>query len=74
MEKRVIAASVHPLVRGLRPSATSSTMDDRRPADRRLCYHTTRAVANFFSRPTSRYPIQQSNALFDSDPTPNSAK
>ncbi|TVS15871.1 MAG: hypothetical protein EA424_15185, partial [Planctomycetaceae bacterium] len=32
--KRVTAAQLHPMDRGLRTSATSSTLDDRRPADR----------------------------------------
>ncbi len=31
IEKRVIAAQLHSIVRGLRPSAASSLLDDRRP-------------------------------------------
>ena len=48
MEKRVIAARLQWMVRGLRPSATSSTLDDRRTALRSASYHTTAATAIIF--------------------------
>ncbi len=39
------------MVRGFRPSATSSPLDDHRPADRPTAYHTTAATANILCGP-----------------------
>jgi hypothetical protein len=51
MEKRVTAARLQWMVRGFRKPSISSTLDDRRPADRSISYHIPAATANLFRGP-----------------------
>ncbi len=62
MEKQVIAAQLHPIVRGLSTSATSSPLDDHRPADRPTAYHTTAATAKILCGPCSKSQPEQIRA------------
>ncbi len=62
MEKRVIAVWLRLLVRRLRPSATSSRLDDCRPADQSTSYHTTAATANTFSWSMSQVAAKEDSA------------
>jgi hypothetical protein len=59
------------MVRGLRTSANSSTLDDRRPADRSTSYHIPAATANLFRGPCPKSQpgqIQPSHRRDDSVP------